>query len=638
MPGIRQGYNYFTDVSIAPQTEDIVAGHKALYTKSDGLYMKDSTGVEVKLASSSDISGSLLNFQQGAQALTTSNYVYSVSHNNISVDDTKVLVNVRIPSSTSVLYTASVRNRTATSFEIVLSDTPNEVGYFVDWIIIGNGVMGSTVTVTGSDIEDVLGTGSRDITAMYNFVPNVSGGFDLGSPTKPWRDLYLTNNSLHLGGVKLSTLNNELKVENKFVVTSSVVSDLSGYATISYVEGASGNLQSQINNKADTSLLSTYATVESLQATATNLQSQINNITGGSSTVGITALEVINENVIVKMGYPEIGLSSNPIIYTRSLTSPTSSTLYNTPISIVYSEFDINNDLWYNYSEINLETGEFNFNTPLTINSGIHINNSSSNIVSITGGTYGTSIDNSKIEVRNLISTENVLIEPTSINIRTHDTSTGYQLTLSTNTISLTDNISGTSAILSAESYYDVDDSIVSSRLSLGKATASKLTIGGLSYDDTAYMNSSINTSTILLGGGYRLKANSVGILSAYYEVVNNTQGVITHIATKNDGVSTSYDNILSFTTDRPETHAVIGNFNSNNDLDGIEEKLRVLGKTAIYSDGNGTVGTPSVSGYSQGFINNNANVYYEVQVGSFAGDIANTNRTSQDGDIVYVI
>jgi hypothetical protein len=67
-----------------------------------------------------------------------------------------------------------------------------------------------------------------------NLLPASDDAYDLGSPTRQWRDLYLTGNSIYLGGIKLSDDNGALHVEDstdpnaeiKFDLSSSLLADL----------------------------------------------------------------------------------------------------------------------------------------------------------------------------------------------------------------------------------------------------------------------------------------------------------------------------------------------------------------------------------------------------------------------------
>ena len=54
-----------------------------------------------------------------------------------------------------------------------------------------------------NDNFDELYTGSLD-NVTQSIVPSVTDTYDLGSPTKQWRSLYVTNNTVYFGGIPLS--------------------------------------------------------------------------------------------------------------------------------------------------------------------------------------------------------------------------------------------------------------------------------------------------------------------------------------------------------------------------------------------------------------------------------------------------
>lgn len=67
------------------------------------------------------------------------------------------------------------------------------------------------------EIVDELGTGTQNITANQSIVPSVSGVYDLGSTEKPWKTGYFTENSIYLGGTKVSVDGGTLKVNDSDV-------------------------------------------------------------------------------------------------------------------------------------------------------------------------------------------------------------------------------------------------------------------------------------------------------------------------------------------------------------------------------------------------------------------------------------
>jgi hypothetical protein len=77
---------------------------------------------------------------------------------------------------------------------------------------------GSIMSTTDSTpiVIDQKVTVSSDLTVGGDIVPSVANGGNLGSPSKPWNSLYVSNQTIYLGGVPLSleTGTNELRVNN----------------------------------------------------------------------------------------------------------------------------------------------------------------------------------------------------------------------------------------------------------------------------------------------------------------------------------------------------------------------------------------------------------------------------------------
>jgi len=79
-----------------------------------------------------------------------------------------------------------------------------------------------------------------------HLIPATANTYDLGTPAKPWRSLYVSSNTIIIGNVNLSTSDGQLLVGNNSVITGSVVGgsvsiagntslanlDVSGTATI----------------------------------------------------------------------------------------------------------------------------------------------------------------------------------------------------------------------------------------------------------------------------------------------------------------------------------------------------------------------------------------------------------------------
>lgn len=117
------------------------------------------------------------------------------------------------------------------------------------------------------------GGGTVDLTAVEtDIIPTISGGLDLGSPTKPFRDLYLTQNSMYLGANKLSVENGKLLLndENTGATPEQI-------ETIDNLVAITGQQQAEIdaNTLAIDNLDLNYATDADLLAVSGNLNAKI---------------------------------------------------------------------------------------------------------------------------------------------------------------------------------------------------------------------------------------------------------------------------------------------------------------------------------------------------------------------------
>jgi hypothetical protein len=106
---------------------------------------------------------------------------------------------------------------------------------------------GSTLTTTDSSaiIIDQATTVTSDLTVGGDILPNVANGGNLGSPAKPFRSLFVSNNTIFFGGVPLSLEpgTNELRVNNV------PISQTINYADIANVPTAFSGSYADLSNK-----------------------------------------------------------------------------------------------------------------------------------------------------------------------------------------------------------------------------------------------------------------------------------------------------------------------------------------------------------------------------------------------------
>lgn len=103
-----------------------------------------------------------------------------------------------------------------------------------------------TEGISGSSIAiDEIGTGTAIITSNESILPSISGEYDLGSPEKPWRSGYFTDNSIHIGNDTISSENGSLKINDVKIPSLDNINTL--YTDISIVSANSNNPYSQMS-------------------------------------------------------------------------------------------------------------------------------------------------------------------------------------------------------------------------------------------------------------------------------------------------------------------------------------------------------------------------------------------------------
>jgi len=135
---------------------------------------------------------------------------YNISHN---LNANNVVVSVK-DNNTKELVIPYVEitdgNNILLSFSVV--PTTNQYSVTIipaDFNLILSEITSQTVSIDGLTGGEVVG----------NILPSNSGGYDLGSLAKPWRDLYLTENSLRMGNTVISVNGGKLVVDGKEIVT-----------------------------------------------------------------------------------------------------------------------------------------------------------------------------------------------------------------------------------------------------------------------------------------------------------------------------------------------------------------------------------------------------------------------------------
>ena len=95
---------------------------------------------------------------------------------------------------------------------------------------------GSTITTTDSSQIEIAQEVriTSDLTMQGSIVPNIDNRFDLGSPDNQWRSLYVSNDTIFIGGVPLSLEpgTNELRVNNVPISQTITYADIPNSPTV----------------------------------------------------------------------------------------------------------------------------------------------------------------------------------------------------------------------------------------------------------------------------------------------------------------------------------------------------------------------------------------------------------------------
>jgi hypothetical protein len=70
-------------------------------------------------------------------------------------------------------------------------------------------IVQDNVASIDANVVSIVDTGGHTVTFSANLIPSVDGTYDLGSSSAKWKDLYLTGNSIKLGGITISDLGGE---------------------------------------------------------------------------------------------------------------------------------------------------------------------------------------------------------------------------------------------------------------------------------------------------------------------------------------------------------------------------------------------------------------------------------------------
>jgi uncharacterized coiled-coil protein SlyX len=116
------------------------------------------------------ISASLGAVYKGLEPGVVGQDVYTITHATVNTATDFPLVSLITPATSSTLYVQSITNRTATSFDTVLSGLPDETGYAISWqisttsaSIVVPSVSGNFVSKTGDETISGIKTFTSDL-------------------------------------------------------------------------------------------------------------------------------------------------------------------------------------------------------------------------------------------------------------------------------------------------------------------------------------------------------------------------------------------------------------------------------------------------------------------------------------------
>lgn len=175
-------------------------------------------------------------------------------HLNTYITDLDVLTSNNIKTSASSIA-SNLSNTSNTLLTRIENLTTDQIAQGTSNKFIVNGVYNSDLTVS-------------NLTVIGNLVPSSNSVYDLGSPSKRWKDLYLTGNTIYLGDTALSSdpVTNGLSVKKEDGSLGEVV-----VAAIKLKDSSTGELISlqSVGNKINVSAVTEGSSGSALQKTLT---------------------------------------------------------------------------------------------------------------------------------------------------------------------------------------------------------------------------------------------------------------------------------------------------------------------------------------------------------------------------------
>lgn len=134
---------------------------------------------------------------------------------------------------------------------------------------------------------------------ISNLIPNQNEVYDLGSPTKRFRDIYLSNNTMYLGENSIRMVNGTMSVNgNQLVTNSRLLEEAAERARLLGIETTARNQAiSSVTDRITALTNSTSSTAQSLLDLNTSFNAELNDAVNGERLARIEAVSNINQTL-----------------------------------------------------------------------------------------------------------------------------------------------------------------------------------------------------------------------------------------------------------------------------------------------------------------------------------------------------
>jgi hypothetical protein len=202
---------------------------------------------------------------------------------------------------------------------------------------------GSTITTNDSSRIEIAQEVriTSDLTMRGSIVPNIDGHFDLGSPTNQWRSLYVSNDTIFIGGIPLAVDN-----QGNLTVDGNPVQGAGGSITV----GDGGS--TSVSNVTEILINGTITEIEPgvVGITVTSSESPVQPYLELTNTPFIIQPVVLGSPVTVSTpgdgsgAQVEVVIGAGPVITSVTVTTPGTNYIVGQRYRVQYWEIGGNND------------------------------------------------------------------------------------------------------------------------------------------------------------------------------------------------------------------------------------------------------------------------------------------------------